>query len=190
MNSIVTWWAADCYRQKIMIIASLNEMSLPVFFFISLVNETPFIYRLPADWLHSPLRDLKRWNDKEFLTFFSLSLSFPFSPSATSCRYSTAWHIASFHAWQKSVQEANHYYCQIGTAVYSSIMQSSVILSLTITCFTLAPSLTLIYSSTLSAAPGEKNIQSASVVPNCPFFPTPWYRIFLFSFVLKISQTS
>lgn len=155
-------------------------MSLPVFFFISLVNETPFIYRLPADWLHSPLRDLKRWNDKEFLTFFSLSLSFPFSPSATSCRYSTAWHIASFHAWQKSVQEANHYYCQIGTAVYSSIMQSSVILSLTITCFTLAPSLTLIYSGTLSAAPGEKNIQSASVVPNCPFFFPPPDIVFFF----------
>lgn len=79
-----------------------------------------------------------------------------FLSSAKSCRYSTVWHIASCHAWQKSVQEAYHYYCEIGTAVYSSIMQSSLILSLTITCFTLARSLTLIYSSTLSAAQGEK----------------------------------
>lgn len=65
-------------------------------------------------------------------------------------------------------------------------MQSSVILSLTITCFTLAPSLTLIYSSTLSAAPGEKNIQSASVVPNCPFFFFfSQYRIFLLVLCLR-----
>lgn len=85
-----------------------------------------------------------------------------------SCRYSTIWHIASFHAWQKSVQEAYHYYCQIGTAVYSSIIQSSLMLSATITCFILALFLTLIYSTAFSAAEGQKiNIQSASVVPNC-----------------------
>lgn len=88
--------------------------------------------------------------------------------TTTSCRYSTVWHIASFHAWQKSVQEAYHYYCQIGTAVYSSIIQSSLMLSATITCFILALFLTLIYSTALPAAEGQKiNIQSASVVPNC-----------------------
>lgn len=92
------------------------------------------------------------------------------SPFFVFRRYSAIWHIASFHAWQKSVQEAYHSYCQIGTAVYSTIMQPSFILSLTITCFTLALSLTLIYSTTLSAAEGtkKKNLQSASVVPNCP----------------------
>ena len=46
-------------------------------------------------------------------------------------------------------------------------MQSSLILSLTITCFTLAPRLTLIYSTTFSAEGQKIKIQSASVVPDC-----------------------
>lgn len=111
---------------------------------------------------------------------------FSFSRVRHVLRSSTVWHTASFHAWQKSVQEAYHYYCQIGTAVYSSIMQSSLILSLTVTCFTLAPSLTLIYSSTLSAAWEEKTSSQHLLLPNRPV-PISYFS---FSFVLKISQTS
>lgn len=121
--------------------AYFDEMSLPYF---HLTWEWDSLHPLTASW------------EIIFLVTFSpLALSLSLS-HATSCSYSTVWHIASFHTWQKSVQEAYHYYCQIGTAVYSSIMQSSLILSLTITCFTLALSLTLIYSNTLSAAEGKK----------------------------------
>lgn len=59
-------------------------------------------------------------------------------------------------------------------------MQSSVILSLTITCFTLAPSLTLIYSSTLSAAPGEKKHPVSICCAKLSFFFPPTDIVFFF----------
>lgn len=103
----------------------------------------------------------QKWKKSGF--FFCFFVCF----SITSCGWSTVWHIASFHAWQKSVQEAYHYYCQIGTAVYSSIMQSSLILSLTITCFTLALRLTLIYSTTLAAAERKRKKEKYPVSICC-----------------------
>lgn len=44
----------------------------------------------------------------------------------TSSRQSKVWHMVPFHAWQESVREAHHCYCQIGPAVYSSITPSSL----------------------------------------------------------------
>lgn len=90
------------------------------------------------------------------------------------------------HARQQSVQEAYSYYCQIGTAVYSWIMPPSLILSLTITCFTLALALTLIYSNTAAAAEAKKkNIHSACVEPNCPL-PILYFCLSPFSRSLKL----
>lgn len=44
----------------------------------------------------------------------------------TSGRQSKVWHMVPFHAWQESIREAHHCYCQIWPGVYSSITPSSL----------------------------------------------------------------
>lgn len=81
-------------------------------------NSLGIRWPLLPDWWPSPLGDLNLWNDKE---------SPPALPSCTtSSRQSKVWHMVPFHAWQESVREAHHCYCQIGPAVYSSITPSSL----------------------------------------------------------------
>lgn len=155
------WWKcyiANCYWQIIREQASLHPL-------------TTILLMTFTTWRSETVK----WQRIANLFFF-------FSSSATSCTYSKVWHIAPFHAWQKSVQEANHCYCQTGTAVYSSIMQSS----LTVTdhhVFHISSELDVdLFQHPLCTG---KNTSSQHLL--CQ---TVLCQYFSFLFVFKISQTS
>lgn len=80
-------------------------------------NSLDMCWPLLPDWWPSLLGDLHLWNDKEW---------HPAPCCITPHRRSQVWHMVPFHAWQESVREAHHCYCQIGPAVYSSITPSSL----------------------------------------------------------------